>query len=598
MPSVTLHATVRSRVLRAVLALLVWWLSCLSPALALTPVVVDANLDGLSLLGYADFLRDPANHEFPQQLGTSAWRPLSSTDRFLPPTRDSVWLRLELRNPGTTARQWIIVRDHVWIDQMAVFVEDEHGIRRHEVGDRAPFSRRDILTPRPAVGDEIAAGATQVVFIRLHNFQRDSISLILHAYDQSHFYPAMQSYVAMHSLYAGVFLGLCAIWLALGVILREPSYLSYAGFLLFSMLNWIGARGILFQYVAPDYPFWSNEGMFAIASSMAFFSFLFARQSLRLRSVSLRLDRVTLVLMLFSASVTVSCLVGLLDFDWLNKLCRLTVALMGVNAISAFVSWRRGTPHVGWLVAGWSLYGLTLAVSMWLITFGSSGSLVENVIGISQWATLAEALCFTLALAQWVRIQQQQRAIAEHVANIDVLTGLKNRRSTEEGLRQLMQQPATAGTRWLAVVDLDFFKDINDNHGHAAGDAVLQSFAEVLRTSARSNDVYGRFGGEEFVIAYDNIDQSTAVQAADRLRRVFAAQPTVHDGQSIPHTLSIGLAAVMADDNLHAWLQRADAALYQAKQEGRNRVRVYSPLPATAHDSGEAPQKPTAACPQ
>jgi two-component system, sensor histidine kinase LadS len=578
--------------LRAALTLLTCWLCSIAPALASTPIVVDANLDGLSLFGHADFLRDPANHELPQQLGTSAWQPLSSTDRYLPPTTDTVWLRLELRNPGTTARRWVIACDYVWIHEMNVFVTDGRGMRRHAVGGGVPFSAREILAPRPAVGDEIAAGATQVVFMHLRNFHPDSINLVLRAYDQSHFYTAMQDYMGVHGVYAGIFLGLCAIWLVLGVSLREPSYFSYAGYLFFSMLAWIGSRGFLFRYVTFDYPYWNIEGGFVIACGMAFFSFLFARQSLRLRSVSPRLDRVGLVLMLFSAAIAISGLLGLLDFDRLNRLTRLAIALMSVNAFFAFVSWRRGTPHVGWLAVGWLLYGLTLIMSMCLATFGSSSPLVEDLIGFNQWATLVETFCFTLSLAQWVRIQQQQRAIAERVANIDGLTGLENRRRTEERLRHLMRQPPTDGRRWLAVVDLDLFKKINDTYGHAAGDAVLQRFAEQLCTGARSDDVCGRFGGEEFVIAYDGINQGAAMQAANRLRLAFEAKPTVHNGQSITHTLSIGLAEAKVEDDLRSWFQRADAALYQAKQEGRNRVCVFSfsPSPTTVPIDSEVSQ--------
>jgi two-component system cell cycle response regulator len=162
------------------------------------------------------------------------------------------------------------------------------------------------------------------------------------------------------------------------------------------------------------------------------------------------------------------------------------------------------------------------------------------------------------------------------MAITDALTGLFNRRYMESHLVALLEQ-ATARGKPLAVlvIDIDYFKSINDSHGHDAGDDVLREFALRIKRSIRGIDLACRYGGEEFVVVMPETDMAVAAMVAERLRRRIAAEPfAIHEGaNSIPVTISIGLAALRAaDDSAAALLKRADQALYRAKRDGRNRV--------------------------
>jgi len=161
------------------------------------------------------------------------------------------------------------------------------------------------------------------------------------------------------------------------------------------------------------------------------------------------------------------------------------------------------------------------------------------------------------------------------MAITDALTGLYNRRYMETHVGTLVDQ-AVARDKPLSVLilDIDYFKSINDTHGHDAGDAVLQDFAIRIRKSIRGIDLACRYGGEEFVVVMPETDMAVATMVAERLRRRIASEPfPIQKGaRMLEVTISIGIAALGAGDNAAAVIKRADQALYRAKRDGRNRV--------------------------
>jgi two-component system cell cycle response regulator len=161
------------------------------------------------------------------------------------------------------------------------------------------------------------------------------------------------------------------------------------------------------------------------------------------------------------------------------------------------------------------------------------------------------------------------------MAITDVLTGLYNRRYMETHVGTLVDQAISRGKPLsVLILDIDYFKSINDTHGHDAGDDVLQDFAIRIRKSIRGIDLACRYGGEEFVVVMPETDMAVATMVAERLRRRIAGEPfPIQKGaKTIDVTISIGIAALGPDDNAAAVIKRADQALYRAKRDGRNRV--------------------------
>ena len=167
--------------------------------------------------------------------------------------------------------------------------------------------------------------------------------------------------------------------------------------------------------------------------------------------------------------------------------------------------------------------------------------------------------------------QHQRRRANENAerAERDALTGLGNRRLLERRAAELLPQcERDSRPLALALLDIDHFKSINDRFGHAAGDAVLVTLAQLLRDNTRTGDVLARHGGEEFVMVLPGMPPERAAEVCERLRERVAAHVW---GAGIVVTISIGLAAA-PDYELQALMQRADAALYSAKRGGRNRL--------------------------
>ncbi len=165
---------------------------------------------------------------------------------------------------------------------------------------------------------------------------------------------------------------------------------------------------------------------------------------------------------------------------------------------------------------------------------------------------------------------RQARDEALRLSITDALTGLHNRRHVFERLGELfvsareLRYPLA-----VAVIDLDYFKDVNDAHGHGVGDQVLQHFARVLRQALRPQDLVGRIGGEEFLLALPNTEPQGVHQVLRRLRLNLAADPPVPALPQLRTSFSSGVAHALPDDSVHTLWTRADRALYRAKAAGR-----------------------------
>lgn len=184
---------------------------------------------------------------------------------------------------------------------------------------------------------------------------------------------------------------------------------------------------------------------------------------------------------------------------------------------------------------------------------------------------LVTAIVLTLVSLAIRRYQQRIAALA----TTDVLTELPNRRGFDILAEQALQEAQREQSPLCAVLlDLDNFKLINDEHGHLAGDEVLQRFARQLRDKLRQSDILCRWGGEEFILLLKNTDRQAAHDLAEKLRQQCAQQRYAIADQTLQVTASLGLSQWQPGESLHSLLGRTDRALYRAKQSGRDRVCV------------------------
>lgn len=166
----------------------------------------------------------------------------------------------------------------------------------------------------------------------------------------------------------------------------------------------------------------------------------------------------------------------------------------------------------------------------------------------------------------------------EALANTDGLTGLLNRRAVDVHLESEWRRAKRSGQpASLVILDIDYFKEINDSHGHPAGDAVICHLAEMIRAVSREVDIAARFGGDEFLIVLPETDAQGARMLAERLREKVAAGTVVHESRTLRYSISLGVAEIdLEGGNPDHWLRRADQALMRAKQQGRNRIATFA----------------------
>ncbi|MBV1787144.1 diguanylate cyclase [Marinobacterium sp. D7] len=200
----------------------------------------------------------------------------------------------------------------------------------------------------------------------------------------------------------------------------------------------------------------------------------------------------------------------------------------------------------------------TVWIFFWVVALIVLSIGVFNYRIFTRWESLVDAL-----MAELTRLAQT-----------DHLTGLPNRRSMAEVLETQFHRFSRYGESGaLLMVDLDYFKEINDRYGHAAGDQVIKCFADAVRSAIRLEDTASRWGGEEFLILLPRVNQEGAHALAERLRGLVQDDAVDYQGQTIHYTVSIGIA-LHEDEGatLDDWISLADDALYTAKQQGRNQV--------------------------
>lgn len=265
----------------------------------------------------------------------------------------------------------------------------------------------------------------------------------------------------------------------------------------------------------------------------------------------------------------------------------LVYVLNGPGAVGYLV------PAMVWCAMSYGVWG-TAVLTLLTCTAATAMLLATGVVGFSQ-RLVQEAVSFQIGIALislapiTVSVAHQLRARTlrklRFALNHDELTNALSRRTLMERGSRLVQRLALEGGRMAVLMaDMDHFKHINDTYGHAQGDAVLRHFTTLVLHNLRAQDLFGRIGGEEFVLLLPDTTAGQALAVAERINRQMREHPFgQRNGTALHATVSMGLCAadpLAPDDSLEKLLSQADAALYEAKHAGRDQVRRH--MPATA----------------
>ncbi|WP_166646094.1 GGDEF domain-containing protein [Halospina denitrificans] len=279
----------------------------------------------------------------------------------------------------------------------------------------------------------------------------------------------------------------------------------------------------------------------------------------------------------------VAALLGILIFSWCTGRTRgagiVLVLVTGCGVLA--VVYLAGLVGLFWafvdVIASFFLSPPMFAVPKVIILTGASLVLgAEAGLGTLPLISFATTIFIVSVFAYSFAIRSKAQADElEELATRDSLTGAGNRRMLEDELRiAIARFDRDTINTGLLMLDLDYFKQINDKYGHAEGDDVLRHFATLVESHSRRGDRFFRFGGEEFVLLLQDVDLHGLETAARHIHQVIRDYLTCSGGEV---TCSIGGALIREDDNWERWLQRADQALYRAKGAGRDTIVLADP---------------------
>lgn len=478
-------------------------------------------------------------------------------------TASAWWVRFTLQNPGAQPRQVFLRQGYPLIDYVTLFSPDPAG-GWHELatGDRLNFdtravAHRDFLFPL-----DVPAGADSTFYLRYAS--QGPIDINLSLLDPVELAETLSREQIAYGLYFGCVLMLL-VWSGLVfVAVRDNAFVAYfayvAAFGLYMGVN----TGFAFQYLWPESPRWANACLLVLLNVSLITALQFSTTILRSRDYTPRLFFVARLLQ-FAAAIAVA-LVPVLAYAVLVKPVTFLIFISVIFLITlGVVSMLAGSRPARFFVIAWSAF---LAGSI-IFLLKNFGVVPHTFLTQHSWqvGSLLEMILLSMTLSSRMsELQQQSRT--------DPLTLLGNRRLFNDKLPAEFNAARQSGQPLsLLVLDIDHFKQYNDRHGHAQGDEAIKLLGVALRKHARKPFVACRYGGEEFCVILPGTDGAAAALVAERLRA--AVQSSL--GGELAITISVGYACLTLNEfaSPEKFFEAADAAMYAAKQAGRNRVAEF-----------------------
>ncbi|AZZ90141.1 diguanylate cyclase [Hahella sp. KA22] len=539
----------------------------LEAADGVSPFNVDKGLDMAGLTPHLALLEDPSQSlRFEEVSSPDFADRFKSTGGQSPNfgfSESAWWVRFTLKN--TTAEELAVTlrQDYPLIDHLTLWEPLAGGAwKRHATGDRLSFYSRDVEHRDYLFPLKLPANASHTYYMRFSSDGSMNIGLSLYAPD------ALLEHIGKEQLaygaYYGGFLVLVIYNFFMFIAVRDRTFAHYLLYVTSYGLYMAVHNGLTFQFLWPNFPWFANHSLLILLILSLLGALQFARSILVTQQIAPRTDfaaRVLEWLMLISLACTpfFTYHTMIVPISLLTFVIAAQLLLMGVLALMA------GSRPARYYMTAWT--ALLIGVLAYMLkTFGL---LPHNVLTQNgfQIGSLTEMVLLSLALSS--RVNELQRK-----TYTDALTGLFNRRhfddkfATEFHRAQQSKQPLT-----LLVIDIDCFKQFNDTYGHNVGDHALKEVARILAKGVRKPNCPCRYGGEEFAVILPNTDHEAAMSLANRLR-VKVAEET-ESGYKL--SISVGVASMDHDefDCPNKLFERADYALYTAKQQGRNRVVDY-----------------------
>lgn len=476
---------------------------------------------------------------------------------------------------ATGEAMWIRIPSNVLKQDYSIFSEHPY-VRDYDIyfpiftGKMTVYQNTEVLSSGKVRGRSIHAfahmpssiDAKLPIFIRINGpVVNPEFRTILYE-DFSIFENRLSLFFSVHFT---VFLIIFLVNVILYYIFKEKSYLFHGLFQLFTTLS-------LYYYTS------FGNRMYDMGTSFYYeefqmlalvFMYFFLYDYLKVKNKGVLFKE------LYQGALAVTALsaffILLTDHDWEMLITSVAVSIshLYIFLVALYTSMRKIRFSVWIPFATFVLMVSSILQSLSLLAY------IESHVNISLMiftAVLTEAVVFTYSIFYFIREQQAENAFLKNQITIDHLTGLKNRYYLDKFAKDKMLLLEKSGkSTSMIILDIDFFKSVNDDFGHDKGDEVLQELARKLETTFRKEDSVTRLGGEEFIILLYDSNLKTAEHLAERARRIVELTDF---GLKRPLTISLGVAEKQPGESFNELYKRADDALYTAKAMGRNQVRL------------------------
>lgn len=525
-------------------------------------------------------------------------------------TQSSYWFKLSLLNPSPLKQPWILEARYPMLDRVDVYLVRGGSEVGHMVnGDLLPFAQREFKHRNLGFNLTLLPNEQLDVYLRVKT--ESSLQLPLHLLTPERFLERDQLEMYLLGLYYGLMLAMLAYNLLIYSAIRDVNYLHYLHYLSGYALFQLSLNGLALQYLWPRNPAWGNLATPFFIGVAFLGAVTFARSFLHLKQHAPALDRVGKLLGYIFLFVIVGSL--FFPYTWMIQVATTSALVAAIyELVCGWVVWRGRLRQARYFLLAWT----ALIIGVMLYTLKTFNVLPATFVTeyALQIGSALEVVLLSFALAHRMKVMQSdytqiqeeakgqlEQRVLQRTSELDEtlkklseansklrslnftdgLTGVRNRRYFDQKLRKEWER-AQRGGYFITVmlIDLDFFKKINDTYGHQAGDMCLKSVSLAIKNALkRPCDIVARYGGEEFVVILPLTDEAGAVHIAESIRQDVAALAITYEGWRINLTTSIGLCTVKPDDAFKPsdLISAADAALYKAKHNGRNQVQAGTP---------------------
>ncbi|WP_164084664.1 sensor domain-containing diguanylate cyclase [Alteromonas flava] len=491
-----------------------------------------------------------------------------------------VWLKIVINNPEAKENEYRLSVETPWLDHIDAWIVQDGKAFQHIVGgDAVPFHERP-MQYRFFAFETVLPEGTSVIYLRIETIGPMALPIRISEAEL-----ATQRDISTGYQYGFLYGLMIALALYNAIIyynIRRKEFGLYAAYLIGFVINSLSYTGQLHTWFTPHWGAYFQDWLdifLMITYSIA--GLHFARVLLNTKTYAPRLDKLTV-------AVTVSIPAGMLLGALFNNLTMALILAFILNTSFVFLFVAIGFQAYKHKIKAAKLFllcSLTAAACICISTGAVAGLVPYNDVTFKliEVGMSFEAICLAFLLAQRFREAEIAKQLAQQYARVDSLTGVYNRRGFEQVTQKLwLQHVRQKHDVAVIIVDIDYFKKINDQYGHSAGDEVLRSVAEILQLGIRKSDLLTRWGGEEFLILLPETSQTQALKVAETLRSSIAAMQVLTEEASISLTASLGVSgtvqgkygtAELTETNLEQMIHQADMALYAAKESGRDSVK-------------------------